>query len=622
MSHISKLLCCILFFCSAASATAADYVFAMPRLQMQVWVHRDASVGMVYDITFANSRQGRPIDVVDIGTPHSGYSLASARASLDGVWLNDIRPSTVVSPGFEVHLDAQTIPRGESGTLHVEFPMPNMVWQDTTRADLASLQVVPVWFGAQYLRGDTQLEVAIHLPPGVKPDEVLWQHEPFSHKAVVRMAEQPDTAATEHVVVAWARQLPLTRAYKFGVSFPKRDLERVMYLSPLGLAMKWFRESSQARLIAGVVFLLIFALLFFRFSGGTGISVFVLLAAGAVVMFVVSPELHLLSFPVVVLLIGVNEWLLGRRKSGYMPPIASIEGGGIKRGLTAPEAAAILELPLSKVLGLVIFGLLKKGVLRQVQADPLTVEVDEAFRLPEGTLAAGRAALYREAAQRKAVVVHSYEFPFLPLIQDHGGKPTTEIDFGLPLKQLLEQTARRMAGFDLGQTRDYYRAIVRRAAEQAGAVADIPQREQQIDRNFEWILLDPHYPTVFDYGRPYRPIWSRRAAPVGGGVGTPSTPATPSTPGQTTLGDVAASFAGWAENTMGKMASAVSPAALNVPKAGGGFVNLTTADWATGELFKSLAEASAKSGHSGGGGGCACACAGCACACACAGGGR
>jgi hypothetical protein len=268
MSPLNKLLCCVLTLCSALPAAAADYSFAMPQLQMQVWVHRDASVRIVYDITFANSRLGRPIDVVDIGVPHPGYSRESVRATLDGGWLNDIRPSTVVSPGFEVHLGGLTIPPGDSAILHVEFPTPDMVWQDTTRAELASLQVVPVWFGAQYLRGATQLQVAIHLPPGVKPDEVLSQHEPFHHKALVRAAEQRHAAPTEHVVVAWEQQLPLTRAHKFGVSFPKRDLARVMYLSPIGLARKWFRESGQVRWGAGGVFLLLFALLFFRFSGG------------------------------------------------------------------------------------------------------------------------------------------------------------------------------------------------------------------------------------------------------------------------------------------------------------------------------------------------------------------
>lgn len=601
---------------------ASDYLFAIPELEMQVWVHRDASVRIVYDITFQNARGAHAIDVVDIGVPHAGYERGKIRASMGGQRLTDIRPSTVVSPGFEVHLHGQTIPPGGLGTLHVEFPVPDMVWQDTTRQDYASLQVVPVWFGPQYVTGTTRLQVAIHLPASVKPDEALFQNEAFAHKALVKMAEPGAGPAEEHTVVAWERRVSLVQAYKFGASFPKRDLSRVVYLTPFGLAMKWFRESVEARVIAGVVFLVCFAFLFFRFSGGTGFSVFVILSAGAAVTFAVSPGLHLLSFPAVVLLIGLNEWMLGRRKTGYMPPIASVEGGGIKRGLTAPEAAAILEMPLSKILGLVIFGLLKKGALRQVMDDPLVVEVDPAFHLPDDTLAAGRTKVYREAAQARSVVLHRYEQPFLRLIQERSGTPAREIDFSVPLREMLVETAGRLKGFDLAQTRDYYRAIVRRATDQAGSIADIPQREKQIDRSFEWILLDPRFPDVFDYGRPYRPVWTRGSY-TGGGTSTPSgpsAPSAPSMPGQTTFGEVGASFAGWAENAMGGLASSISPAALNIPRPQGGFLDLSSADYATGELFKALAEASAKGGRSGGGGGCACA--GCACACACAGGGR
>ena len=104
------------------------------------------------------------------------------------------------------------------------------------------------------------------------------------------------------------------------------------------------------------------------------------------------------------------------------------------------------------------------------------------------------------------------------------------------------------------------------------------------------------------------------------GIPTSSTkPTGGSAPGRTTFSDVAASFAGWTENTMGDMASAISPGSLQV-EGPGGIVNLSGADKVTGDIFKSLASSSGGGGS--GGGSCACACAGCACACACAGGGR
>ncbi|HIQ23162.1 MAG TPA: hypothetical protein EYH34_18210 [Planctomycetes bacterium] len=593
-----------------APAAAQNYRFSVPRMQMQVAVNPDASVTIVYDITFRNGRASRPIDVVDIGTPHPGYRLEQVTASMEGTRLRDIRPSQYVE-GFEVHLGRRTIPRGGEGTLHVQFRMPDMVFQDTTREDYASLRITPTWFGSQFVEAPGDIELAVHLPKSVQPDEVLHQGVGFSQK--VR------TEQGVSVVWQWRRVFP-TEPRIVGVSFPKRDLQRVVRVTKFGLLMKWFRGSTQARVVAGIVFLVLFGFLFFRFTGGTGVSVWFLLSALFVWLFYHSPGWHLALMPVVALLAGLNEWYLWRRKASYMPPIAQVEGGGIKRGLTAPEAAALLELPLSRVLGLVIFGMLKKGILRQLEADPLVVDVVEDFRIGKGELLiseAARSRFYGQVARKKGVVVHSYEPPFIYLIQNNPGKPLRQIDFTVPLKELIQHVATRMKGFDLSDTKAYYRRIVKRAVEQAKAIGDVPQREKWIDRHFEWILIDDDYPTVFTWGGPYRPVWTR---------GTPSAPSAPaapapgpSIPGQTTFGDVAASFVGWTENTMGSLASAVSPGKLS-PEGASGLIDLSGADRLTADFFQALAEPSSSGGSVGGG--CACACAGCACACACAGGGR
>jgi len=614
--HTAYFLAAVVVVLAAATASGQDYRFGVPELQMAVTVQPDASVRIVYDITFNNQPGAHPIDIVDIGTPDKRYSLGQIKASCNGIASSDIRRTTNpdVKYGFEVHLGAGTITPGQMGAVHVEFDMPDRVYQDTTNAELASLRITPTWFGDRYVVGNTHIQVQIQLPKSVQPEEVLHQGLNFTLKA------KPD----QGTLVGWDWPADrLTREHMVGVSFPKRDLDRVVIKTKLDQLLEWFSGSAQARVVAGLIFLALFGLLFFRFSGGTGVSVFVVLSVGAVVVFVLSPALHLLALPIVVVLIGANEWYLSRRKADYMPPIAQVEGGGIKRGLTAPEAAALLELPVAKVLSLVIFGMLKKGLLRQVQADPLVVAIHEDLHLPldqPPTAEKKRCRFYRQAGQKKGVVVHNYEHAFLSLLQDNPGKPVKEIDFGVPMRKLLELAAGRMKGFDLSDTQAYYRAIVRRACQQAAAIGDVPQREKVIDRDFEWILMDDHYPTVFTYGRPYRPIWTR-----GTTAGVPGAPsAGPGMPGQTSFGDVAASFAGWAENTMGSIASAISPGSLAVAQPAGGFLDLSGADRVTGAFFQALGKAAASGGGGGGGsgGGCACACAGCACACACAGGGR
>ncbi len=612
----------------------ADYSFQVPQMEMQVFIQPDASVRIHYQILFWNNPTGQPIDIVDIGTPTGEYDLKTIRARCQGQPARLIRPSQYVQPGFEVHLGPGQIPPGQQGLFQTEFRVPNLVFQDTTRSDYASLRITPTWFGQQFLTGTTHLKLAVHLPPGVQPDEVLHQGQPFSDKALFQ----------NHVVVVW--QWPKTRlvqAHLVGLSFPKRVMERVIRQSAWDLFLHWFAHSPGARWTVGMVVLVVFGIAYFRFTGGTGGSLFVILSIFMVILFISSPGWQLASVPMVLVLLGLTEWARRRRPRGYLPPIAYVEGGGIKRGLTAPEAACLLELPLGRVLGLVIFGLLKKGIVRQVSADPLVVEVLEDFRYgarsarPSPTptsepriSAETPAAFYRRVGQEKAVIIHSYEYPFLQLLEAHPGVPVEQIDFGPALQQLIERVAQRMKGFDLKLTKEYYRWIVRRAVEQAASIGQIQQRHEHLDRQFEWVLMDDDWPTVFV--GPYLPPWMR--GPIGRPVGPvlrpsshpatpmPSVPApeAPSIPGQTTAQDVAASFAGWAENTFGRLASALTPGSLNLPTGSGGFVDLSGFDRLSGEFFRALAEARSSGG--GGGSACACACAGCACACACAGGGR
>ena len=50
-----------------------------------------------------------------------------------------------------------------------------------------------------------------------------------------------------------------------------------------------------------------------------------------------------------------------KRKLQYLPPKISIEGNGIKRGLTAVEAAVLMEQPMDKILTMILFAAIKKG---------------------------------------------------------------------------------------------------------------------------------------------------------------------------------------------------------------------------------------------------------------------
>ena len=609
------LLSCLLIFTWQQVHGAQSYSFAVPELRMQVYVNPDASARIVYDITFANSAAGSAIDIVDIGVPHEDYRLNTFRASINGQPLSDIRVSEFVAPGVEIHLDGQAIAPGREATLQVQFSMPDMVYQDTTDEELASLQVTPTWFDDQFVRGVGTVWVLIHMLPEVSPEEVVYQDVPFSDKVIFE----------EHVVGVWRwEDVRITQPYLVGVSFPQNGMNRVVSQNLLELAVEWLEDNPTTRLLLGGLTLALLALAFFRFSGGTGLTVFALLSCGLIYVLAMNAAWQLFMLPGMAAVAGLNEWYLSQRKPRYLPAIAQVEGGGIKRGLTAPEAAVLLELPLNKVLTLILFGLLEKRVVTATSHDPLQLKVSPEFQVAKGS-AVQRRKQRVQIAQRQGVVLRTYEHGFIDVLTVNGDRPVHELDFSEPVKHLLEHTAQRLKGFDLSDTQDYYRKIVARALQEAQRIGEIPERERYIDRHLQWLLMGDSYRDVFTHrGYHYRPIWVRPFASADrlGGTGLSGRPAAGSSaPGTTSFASVAASFAGWTENTMGQLADAIAPAGLELPSASGA-INLSGVDRVTGDIFKELAKSAASGGSSSGGGSCACACAGCACACACAGGGR
>lgn len=603
------------------AAHAQTYRFGVPQTRMQVFIDTNAQARIVYDMTFANDPNASPIDIVDIGMPNEDYDIRTITADLDGTPLTTIRPSEFVTPGVEIPLGSNAIAPGATGTLHVEFTMDNLVFEDTTNNQLASLQITPTWFGDEFVQGNGDLEIIIHLPPTVPAEQVFWQDIPYTGQALL---DGRQVVAWD--VPDWGADAP----YRVGVSFAAEGMTGIIRLNAFQLLVKFVEDNPlvQGGLLVTLVGLAGAA--FLRFSGCTGITVLVILVGALGYFGLNSAVFLLLALPVVAVLFGVNEWQLKRRERSYLPPISQMEGGGIKRGLTAAEAAIILELPLNRVLLLVIFGMLKKGIITQTSTEPLQVALADTYRSPDVTR---RSQHRRQVAAKQGVILHDYEQAFLDVIEDEQanapGTAASDLDFGTPMKQLIEHAAQRISGFDLSDTQDYYRSIIQRALTEASSIGDIEQREQVLDRNLEWLLMgdNDRYDDVFSAppttgrrrGYTYRPVWMRTpyigTGQSWGGFGDGGGGA-PAIGGSTNFGDVAASFAGWTENTLGGLAGSISPGSVNLDTSRG-IVDLSGVDVATGDILAEMA----KGGGSGGGGG-GCACAGCACACACAGGGR
>ncbi len=556
-----------------------DYSFAVPEMVMDVQLQPDASARISYTITFKN--YGQAIDVVDIGLPHKGYDIRTMRASIDESSLTDIRQSTYIDTGVEIRLGQRAIPRGSSGTLRFEATMPNMVYQDTSADDLAAFQITPTWFDARMVRGTGDILVNVTFPAGLDPERVFSHDRAFGKR----------TENGQITLVNWRfKDVPITQPHLVGVSFPKAVMQQVTVrtfwgqldgvlkgLSDVVVGVILLPVASEVGL-AGVLMLGILYWWGKRRVPGLKLPRKVEFAALAWLLLI----LVLSAFGAW----GVGFWIIGvlnevfSTKPKYLPPIAEVEGGGIKRGLTAPEAAVVLELPLNKVLMLVVFGMLEKGLVYVQSPQPLKLAMDKDFltthdvQLKHNRMK--RCDHRREVARQRGTILHAYEDPFLDLLEEHPDKPLEELNVVPSMQALVDQVAAKMQGFELDATREYYQRIIAQAVQDAAGLEDVEVYQEHMDQQLPWALMHRNYRSAMRAGQhAYWPRWAR-------GVGRTSIAT-----GGAAFRDAAGSFADWTERTMGKMSDAIMPTTLRKPST-----------------------SSARSGRSRGGHGGSCACAG------------
>jgi hypothetical protein len=551
---------------------AQDYSFTVDQQYVEVWVNYDGSVRLEYWFTFTSDVGNYHIAAVDVGLPNRNFNVSDITADVSGRSIDHVGTDFEGegSYGVAVWLGAQTIQSGETDTVHVIVPqVGDMVYEDDDDPEYASIEFSPTWFNSSYAHGTTSLTVRFHLPPGVQPEEPRWHSSPSGWPQ-----DQPETSLDSEGRVVYAWHNPSAqpdRQYMFGASFPRSYVaEGVVQAPPSGIARGF---GSILAIVGGIGALLC-----------NPFTIVIAIIAG---------------------ITGLSKWGQNQRKMRYLPPLLKVEGVGIKRGLTAVEAAILLETPLNKVLTMMLFGLLKKGAVTVLDENPLKVEANDP--LPED--------------------LHAYETGFLESIKKD--KTLSEAKLRKVMVELVKSVNSKMKGFSRRESTAYYRDVIQRAWQQVEGAATPEVRGQLFDERLEWAMLDgdfdertertfargPVYiPTWWGYYRPWGRTVSTTAGKVGkAAAGTRSTSSgrsssvqLPTLPG----GSFAASIVRGVQNTSGRIVSSVT-----------GFTGKVTQ--VTNPPPKTSSSGRSYRGSSGGGGcACACACACAGCACACAGGGR
>jgi len=493
-----------------------------------------------------------------MGMPNGNFDTSTVSADVNGV-SEDTSTSDYQGSGsgFSVVMGAQTIQPGGTGTVHVSVGrITGVLYKDTDQPDTyASADFAPLYFGSQYVHGITDLTVTFHLPPGVQPDQPRY-HTPSSSWPGDQ-APVADHDSDGRVTYTWhSTSASGSDQYTFGASFPKQYVPADAIVVPpvinLGGIFAWLGSSLQTICCVGF-FLLIFV-------GGPIWS-------------------------------AING---NRRKLQYLPPKISIEGHGIKRGLTAVEAAILMEEPLDKIMTMILFGAVKKNATTVLSKDPLKLQ--NASPLPAD--------------------LHPYESEFLQAFASDG-----DLDRRKKLQtmmiNLVNSLSDKMKGFSRKETVDYYKSIMERAWQQIEAAGTPEVKSQMYDEALEWTMLDKNYDDrtrrVFT-GPILMPMWWGNYDPVyRTSTSSPTLVRTSSGSGSSGGGRVSLPGSAMAASMVGGVQNFSSKVLGDLNTFTSGVTNKTNP----------VPVSTSSGGHySGGGHSCACACACAGCACACAGGGR
>ena len=554
-SALFLLLLIVLLIPSAA--LAQSYYFSLDKETVHVFWEADGTLDLIYEFYFTNQPEGHAIDYVDVGLPNSQYLDSNISADVNGQSLSYISSSDYEGSGtgVAVGLGSNAIPPGGRGVVRVYIDgIENVLFPDTESDDYASAVFMPSYIKSQYVAGTTDITVIYHLPPGVKPDEPRWHSSPtgFSSSPIAGQDSQGQITYT------WRNPTgDASDSYKFGASFPSSYVPASAVSKP----SLWQQLGIPAEAVTGIVCLVGF-----------------------------------IGFIVLIIVVSVSS--SKKRKMKYLPPKIRIEGHGIKRGLTAIEAAILLERPADKIFTMILFSLLQKDAAQVISQDPLKLEFSDP--VPEN--------------------LRKYETQFIEAFQkDTDRIRKTELQD--LMISLIKSVGKKMEGFSHKESVRYYEEIIKRAWKQVED-ADTPEvKSEKYNSHMGWTMLDGDFEDktqeVFRSGPVFVPIWWGRYDPTyrttqtaGPSIRTSSPSrsgggALPNLPG----GDFAASMATGISNFSSDVVGNITDFTSRITQK-------------TNPVPKPTSSSGRGWSSSSGGSSCACACACAGCACACAGGGR
>ena len=470
----------IAIFLAPSNVLAQSYYFSLDKEIVHVFWNDDGSLSLDYELHFSNSSDGHAIEYVDVGLPHWDFTKEDISADVDGDIVG-VSSSDYMGggDGVAIVLGSYAIAPGEQGVVHVFVPaIKNILQFDAETDDYASAVFSPVWFASEYVYGSTDLTVVFHLPPGVQPEEPRW------HLAPDGFPEFPVADVDDSGRITYTWNNPEANGYTqyiFGASFPAQYVPDSALPEPTATASPVIALEDTPTSVTSKRSVWDFALDSLR-NSYYSFYYFVRFRWQGIVL-------------AIFIVTGIWKYQKSKNsKKQYIPPKMKIEGHGIKRGLTAIEAAILLERPADKILTMVLFSTLKKGAAKIISRDPLKLEIIKP--VPKD--------------------LRAYESKFLRAFKTTSTKAREETLQNLII-DITASVSKKMQGFSYKESVVYYKSIIKKAWMQVENAQTPEIRSKEYTDHLDWTILDDdfeeHTKEVFISYSVYLPDWWERYDP-------------------------------------------------------------------------------------------------------------
>ena len=400
-------------------ANAQDIIYTVQEENVTLIINPDTTITLIYNITI-KVHQGTIRRYVDIGMPNPHYKVIEAieldtNTPADTTEYHDKNECKV-----RIH-PPHPINQGQTKTYLLKVQVYNHIYQDETNPGNAGLIFKPSWYPVEV----EKLTLTIILPPGVKPSEVKNQPD-YDNIYTIQ----------NRTALYWERHnLEPDEQLEVGVSFPQKYLTKQPPPPP---------KPTIGDIIIDIIAWII--------------------AVGIIIWNI--------GIPVIIILAAI---VLSLTRQEYKKPKLMIEALGPRKGLTAPEAAWLIEShkpkpDYTKILTMILYGLILKKAVKITSTSPLKLQKTQQHQK-----------------------LRYYERRFLHCIKPDG---TLKQNCLIKVLDTLDKTvARKIAGYNTKETIQYYKKIVNRAWRQVQQAKTPQLKLKRLEQNLQWIMLDPEYNT-------------------------------------------------------------------------------------------------------------------------------